>query len=204
MANVKLTKNELKAQKDALKRFTRYLPTLELKKSLLAQEINRVRDKVAELEQRVAQLGDEVAPWVAVFADERVDLSPWCTVDAVRTGAAHIAGVDVPVFEGVDFAGDEIAPEDTPLWVDAGVETIRRGRALVEEAEVTRRQLELLETELQQTVQRIKMFEEVRIPTARRNIRDILIFLGDQQTAAVVRGKMAKRRLLRKRREAAS
>jgi len=34
---VKLTKNELKKQKDALKRFERYLPTLQLKK----QQIGR-------------------------------------------------------------------------------------------------------------------------------------------------------------------
>ena len=35
MANIKLTKNEQKKQKDALKRFTRYLPTLMLKKQQL-------------------------------------------------------------------------------------------------------------------------------------------------------------------------
>ena len=35
MASVKLTKNELKVQKDKLKRFERYLPTLELKKQQL-------------------------------------------------------------------------------------------------------------------------------------------------------------------------
>ena len=35
MAKIKLTKNELKAQRDALKRFQRYLPTLQLKKQQL-------------------------------------------------------------------------------------------------------------------------------------------------------------------------
>jgi V/A-type H+-transporting ATPase subunit D len=34
MAKIRLTKNELKNQKEALKRYTRYLPTLELKKRL--------------------------------------------------------------------------------------------------------------------------------------------------------------------------
>ena len=38
MAKLKLTKNELKKQKDALKRYTRYLPTLELKKQQLQAE----------------------------------------------------------------------------------------------------------------------------------------------------------------------
>ena len=39
MAKIKYTKNELKAQKENLKRFTRYLPTLELKKKQLLMEI---------------------------------------------------------------------------------------------------------------------------------------------------------------------
>ena len=34
MAKIKYTKNELKKQKDNLKRFTRYLPTLELKRKV--------------------------------------------------------------------------------------------------------------------------------------------------------------------------
>ena len=43
MAKIKLTKNELKKQKDNLKRFTRYLPTLELKKRQLLQEISTIQ-----------------------------------------------------------------------------------------------------------------------------------------------------------------
>lgn len=39
MASVKLTKNELKAQKDLLKMYQRYLPTLTLKKQQLQMEI---------------------------------------------------------------------------------------------------------------------------------------------------------------------
>ena len=201
MAAVKLTKNELKAQKDDLKRFTRYLPTLELKKTLLVQEMNRVAEQVADVQRRAAELQDEVTRWAAVFADEGVDLAPWCTIEAVRTDTAHIAGIDVPVFVGADFGDAEIDVSSTPLWVDAGIDALRRQLAMAAEAEVGRRQLDVLQTEFQTTVQRIKLFEEVRIPEARRNIRTILIFLGDQQTAAVARGKMAKRRMLRKRQE---
>ena len=47
MANIKLTKNELKKQKDALKMYTRYLPTLILKKQQLQMEIRKVEDREA-------------------------------------------------------------------------------------------------------------------------------------------------------------
>jgi V/A-type H+-transporting ATPase subunit D len=38
----------------------------------------------------------------------------------------------------------------------------------------------------------VNLFEKVKIPEARDNIRRIRIFLGDQQTAAVARAKLAK------------
>ena len=62
-------------------------------------------------------------------------------------------------------------------------------------AETLRRQVELLERELRTTAQRVNLFEKVKIPEAKENIRVIGIYLGDQQTSAVVRGKIAKKKL---------
>ena len=45
MAKVKLTKTELKAQTDALKRFQRFLPMLQLKKQQLQGEIAGIVQK---------------------------------------------------------------------------------------------------------------------------------------------------------------
>jgi len=61
---------------------------------------------------------------------------------------------------------------------------------------VLTRQRELLAQELRITSQRVNLFEKVKIPEARNNIRMIRIYLGDQQTAAVVRGKMSKSKLV--------
>ena len=61
--------------------------------------------------------------------------------------------------------------------------------------EPDRLQEELLEKELRSTSQRVNLFEKVKIPEAIENIRVIEVYLGDQQTAAVVRGKIAKKKL---------
>ena len=45
MVKVKLTKTELKAQTDALKRFQRFLPMLQLKKQQLQAEIAAIGAK---------------------------------------------------------------------------------------------------------------------------------------------------------------
>ena len=49
MAKIKLTKNELKIQKDALKMYKRYLPTLTLKKQQLQTEIRSIDAKAKEV-----------------------------------------------------------------------------------------------------------------------------------------------------------
>ena len=45
------------------------------------------------------------------------------------------------------------------------------------------------------TTQRVNLFEKVKIPECRENIRRIGIYLGDMDTSAVVRSKIAKSKL---------
>ena len=61
MAKIKLTKNELKVQKDALKMYQRYLPTLTLKKQQLQSEIRAIEAKEKAVRQRKETLEKECA-----------------------------------------------------------------------------------------------------------------------------------------------
>jgi len=200
MAKIKYTKNELKRQKDNLARFTRYLPTLELKKMQLIAEVRRIQDESAAVQQAFERLEEEVARWVDVFAEE-IDLGEFFAVGEIQTGEDNIAGIDIPVFQGVVFEDREYDFFQIPLWVDRGIEVVKEQLRRRAEMQILRRQEELLREELQITIQRIKLFEEVKIPEAKDNIRVIRIFLGDQQTAAVVRGKIAKSKLEKKKQE---
>ena len=47
MAKLKQTKNELKAQREALKRYERFLPMLQLKKQQLQREVRRAEAELA-------------------------------------------------------------------------------------------------------------------------------------------------------------
>ena len=202
MARVKLTKNELKKQKDDLKRFTRFLPTLELKKMQLIQEVNRVRSEIADLQGEIDRLEADVDRWVAVFA-ESIDWPAVLKVRQVRTAVGNIAGIEIPIFEGVDFEDLAIDPWTTPFWLDRGQEVCMEQIRRHTEITVLQQQIEVLQEELRVTVQRIKLFEEIKIPQARDSIRVISIFLGDQQTAEVVRGKISKAKINAKRGAAA-
>ena len=101
----------------------------------------------------------------------------------------------VPVFEKLTFEEISYDVADYPLWVDTAVVTLREIARLDALVKTLRTQVELLERELRSTAQRVNLFEKVKIPEARENIRVIGIYLGDQQTSAVVRGKIAKKKL---------
>jgi V/A-type H+-transporting ATPase subunit D len=189
MAKIKFTKNELKRQKDALTLYKRYLPTLMLKKQQLQLEIRRVQAEQRQREQERDGARSEILRWVDVFGEE-VNLERLVRVERVRTTEGNIAGVDIPVFAGVDI---EEAPYDLfllPLWVDAAVEWVRRLAVLDAQIRVLEEQIVRLADE-----QRVNLFEKVKIPETRQNIRVIAINLGDQQTAGVVRAKIAKAKL---------
>ncbi|ORC37352.1 V-type ATP synthase subunit D [Marispirochaeta aestuarii] len=195
MAAVKLTKNELKKQKDSLKRFQRYLPTLQLKKQQLQLVIRQVEAEEQELRRKQQALRDRLQHWIAVFGDE-IDLEEYVQIDHVETETGNIAGVDVPVFKELDFKDIEWDLLKTPLWIDKGIAALKELITFDAEVAVLQRRRKLLHDELRTTSQRVNLFEKVKIPESKENIRRIQIYLGDQQTAAVVRGKMAKAKVV--------
>ena len=103
------------------------------------------------------------------------------------------------VFEDIQWDYFEV-----PFWVDSGIVAIKEQISRRVEQEILREQEEVVREELRITIQRIKLFEEVKIPEAKEAIRVIQIFLGDGMTAAVVRGKIAKSKIAKKRALAAS
>jgi len=196
MAVVKLTKNELKNQKDSLKRFKRYLPTLILKKQQLQMVIRQVKQHIRDVENQRKELYDQLDAWIAVFG-ENLDLSKFITNKSITETTGNIAGVDIPVFGKIEFSTEEYDVFSLPLWIDKGLIAIKKMISYDVEIDILKKQLRLLDNELRVTTQRVNLFEKIKIPETAGNIRKIQIYLGDQQTASVVRGKMAKNKIVK-------
>ena len=194
MAKFKLTKTELKAQTDALKRFQRFLPMLQLKKQQLQCEIAGIAAKADAVSARERAVREGLNRWVGLFATDESLLAGLVKVKDVRTGTANIAGVAIPTFEAIDTDVKEVDPWATPAWVDDAVETTTQILSLQCERAIYEEQRRLVMAELLQTSQRVNLFEKVKIPACKEAIRVIKIALGDEQTAAVTRGKIAKGR----------
>ena len=195
MVKVKLTKTELKAQTDALKRFQRFLPMLQLKKQQLQGEIAGIAAKADETRAKERAARQDLDTWVGLIATDEELLAGLVKVKGVHTGMANIAGVTIPTFESIETEVKPVDPWATPAWVDNAVETTTKVLSLQCERAIYEEQRRLVEMELQQTSQRVNLFEKVKIPACKEAIRVIKIALGDEQTAAVTRGKIAKSRV---------
>lgn len=204
MAKIKLTKTELKAQTDALKRFQRFLPMLQLKKQQLQSEIAGITAKADEVTAREKVVREGLDRWVGLFATDESLLAGLVKVRSVNTGTANIAGVAIPTFDSIETDVKEVDPWSTPAWVDDAVSTTTQILSLQCERAIFEEQRRLIAAELQQTSQRVNLFEKVKIPQCKEAIRVIKIALGDEQTAAVTRGKIAKSRVPETEQEVAS
>ena len=195
MAKIKLTKNELKIQKDALKMYRRYLPTLTLKKQQLQAEIRAIEANAAVVRKEREALEKGFASWIAVFSETDAFPDGIITVSNIRKGYGNIAGVTIPIYEGADFSRGDYDLYETPLWVDIAANHMEKAMSLDLEAEVLDEQVRLLEQELRATTQRVNLFEKVKIPETEENIKKISIYMADQQVNAVVRSKISKRKI---------
>ena len=195
MAKIKLTKNELKVQKDALKMFRRYLPTLTLKKQQLQTEIRTIDAKAKEVRAHRVELEKEFAEWISVFGEADAFKPGMVTVSNIKKGFGNIAGVTIPLYEGADFSRGDYDLYETPLWIDMAADRMEKALSLDLEAEVLDEQVRLLSKELRVTTQRVILFEKGKIPETKANIKKISVYVGDEQVAAVVRSKISKKKL---------
>jgi V/A-type H+-transporting ATPase subunit D len=197
LAKIKLTKNELRVQKDALKMYKRYLPTLTLKKQQLQAEIRVIEEKAQTVREQKAQLEKGFSSWIAVFSEQNAFPPDVITVSNIKKGVGNIAGVEIPIYEGADFSREDYDFYTTPLWVDMAATHMEKAMSLDLEAEVLDEQVRLLEKELLTTSQRVNLFGKVKIPETEENIKKISIYMADQQVSAVVRSKISKSKIAR-------
>ena len=193
---IKLTRPELRRQRDALARFSRYLPMLKLKQQQLQLTVREVaqRRQDAIAEARAAE--ERMVSYRRVLRDPAgVDIEGLARPAEVHTHEENIAGVRVPVFDSVSFGEADYSLFGTPPWVDRALADLRDLSERRTRVEVLDRQYGVLAAALTKIIQRVNLFEKVLIPEAREAIRLIRISLGDEQTAAVGRAKLAKGKL---------
>lgn len=193
MAQIKKTKIELKNQRDALRRYQRYLPMLQLKKQQLQLEVQHVEQALVRTREEAATLKRQAAAWLALFSEASDPSDRLSGPATVTLGEDNIAGVAVPRLDAFTVADPEHDLFATPAWYDEAYPLVaqlaeRRARQAILEAQIRH-----LSEELRITSQRVNLFEKIMIPRCKETIRIIKVYLGDLLTADIARGKAAKK-----------
>jgi len=196
MPEIKLTKNELRAQQNKLQQLQKYLPTLQLKKAMLQAEVTDARVEIAKCEEEFERENQEVEGYARLLGDKlSFDIRDSAKILKVNKRYENIAGVEVPYFENIEFAGFDYNLFDTPAWVDhaaIGLRKLAEARVRIKIAEEKK---DALEKEWREVSIRVNLFEKILIPRSIGNIKKIKVFLGDQQLAAVSQAKVAKAKI---------
>lgn len=193
---IKLTRPELKRQRDRLTRYQRFLPMLKLKQQQLQMTLREAARHRAEVQSELDAAERAFRKYEAVLADPAgLPLRQWAEPAEVRTSRFNVAGVNLPAFEEAVFPPAEYSLFGTPAWVDRALEDLRGLSRYQARLNVLDEAYRLLSRELNRIVQRVNLFEKVKIPESRNAIRVIRIKLGDEMTAGVGRAKIAKSKL---------
>lgn len=196
MAEIKLTKNELRAQQNKLNQLNKYLPTLQLKKAMLQSEVSEARLEIAKCEEEYHRVHAKVESYSALLTQTvSVNLQDSAKIVKVGRRFENIAGVEVPYFESIAFADFTYNLFDTPPWVDPVTKGLRELAEANVRIKIAQEKKAALEKELREVSIRVNLFEKILIPRAARNIKKIKVFLGDQQLAAVSQAKVAKAKI---------
>jgi len=191
----KYNKTALKGQRDALAKYQKFLPILLLKKMQLQMVIRQMEPVMEAKRSELEALMAGMRPWAHLLSDPAIDIEDYITVEEILVKKDNIAGVEVPEFDRAVFKECDYSLFTTPLWLDRALEVLKGLVAIREELKVLHEKEALLREELRTTTQRVNLFEKKLIPELRENIRKIKIFIGDEETAAVARAKLAKAKL---------
>lgn len=193
--NLALNKTTLKRTRDELKTYKKFLPSLDLKRQQLLAALKVARAELAESEAIYNELEAIVSKTYPLLGSSTMrtrNLGSLIRVQEVEIVEENLVGTRLPVAKSVRFALADYSRMVMPFWVDLlidNLKTIAEQRILLQ---VRRQRVKLLDHAARRITQRVNLFEKVLIPQSEVSIRKIVIFLSDQERAAVVRSKIAK------------
>ena len=199
MAKLKLSKSALQQEKSQLKLYQRTLPSLDLKRRQLTVELAKARQALAAARRVVEELESRIGDQLPMLANPDIQVSGLVEMTDFELGEENVVGVRLPILKSIHCSVTDYSLLAKPAWVDVLVERLRDAAEQRTQVQVAAERVRILEYQEKRVTQRVNLFDKILIPTARRNIQRIQIYLGDAERAAVVRSKLAKAKQARQR-----
>jgi V/A-type H+-transporting ATPase subunit D len=192
MAIIALSKSSLQQQRDNLRLFERFLPSLELKRQQLTAEYKKAMQVLAEAEQGADHASRSLAALLPILGSSSMKLSGLVRIRRVDVAEEDVLGLRLPTLRAVEFDAADYSLLATPFWVDDLVTCLKEVATYRLRLQVYRERVARMQGAVRRITQRVNLFEKVLIPNAKRNIAHIQIVLSDVERAAVVTSKIAK------------
>jgi V/A-type H+-transporting ATPase subunit D len=170
---------------------------LELKRQQLQVAWRKSKSELAELQADIRRVGDQLQSLYPLIGGSTINIAEmahWVRVAEVEVGTENVVGTAVPKLIDLHLDVDEYSRLAMPFWVDSLVDALKQMVHLHVRVKIAQKRTDSLGAALRRVTQRVNLFDKVLIPSAEQDIRRIVIFLSDQERAAVVRSKIAKSR----------
>lgn len=197
MTKLTLSKSSYLKEAKKLESYERFLPSLDLKRKQLFIEKAKEKTELQNIQRELKQLIASSAEELQMLGNEEINLDSLVKVSAVQQTEENRLGVVLPLLQKVDIETTDYGLLTKPHWVDLLVVRLQRACELRARLGIQEERLRLMEKASRKATQRVNLVSKILIPEAKANIRKIQIFLSDNERAAVVRSKIAKKKKLR-------
>ena len=187
-----LSKSSLQREREKLRLFQRFLPSLELKRQQLTAEYKKAAQALAEAEQGADKASRFLSALLPILGTSKMKLSGLVRVHHIDIVEEDVLGLRLPSLRDVQFDEAKYSALATPYWVDDLVQCLKDTATYRLRLRVFRERVARMQGAVRRVSQRVNLFEKVLIPRAQQHIAHIQIFLSDVERAAVVTSKIAK------------
>jgi V/A-type H+-transporting ATPase subunit D len=184
-------KTSLQSLEKSLKMRVRTLPTIKNKESALRMEVKKAKDDIKKLEEELEKRIASYDKMLALWGEFDTSL---LQVKDVRMGIKKIAGVRIPVLEGVEYETKPFSLFNSPKWYADGLTQLKDLAQVGIEREFYNEKLNLLEHARKKTTQKVNLFEKVQIPGYEDAIRKIKRYMEDEENLSKSAQKIVKSR----------
>jgi len=154
-------------------------------------EVKRAKDEAKELEQQLEQRINAYDQMLALWGEFDTTL---LKVEDVKMDVKKIAGVRIPLLEGVEYSVRPFSLFSSPKWFADGITQLKELAQIGIEQEFMEQKLNLLEYARKKTTQKVNLFEKVQIPGYDDAIRKIKRFMEDEENLSKSSQKIVKSR----------
>ena len=155
---------------------------MEVKKA--KQDVIRLNEL---LEEKILQYENMIILW-GEFNTSLVKVTD------VRLSVKKVAGVKIPLLDGVDYSIEKFSLFNNPQWFLDGIELVKQLAQIGIEQEFFTQKMLLFEHARKKTTQKVNLFEKVQIPGYEDAIRKIKRFMEDEENLSKSSQKIVKER----------